>query len=730
MTPFILPAIQSPTKLFLTGIFGTGKTTLAIERIRWLIGQERVRGDDIIVIVPQRSLAQPYYAALRTPAMPPGPAPIVTTVASLVRNSVELYWPIISAEAGFARAGQEPTFLTLETSQYHMARFVDMAIGQGDFDGIRVERNRVISQVLDNLNKAALNRFSIDQAYARLELAVPTGEQRTGRLNALRAAQRISHEFRALCLAESLLDFSLQVKLFNEQVMGNPWSRTHLFRSHSHLVFDNFEEDTRTAHDLVEQWLPELESALILLDEDGGYRIFLGADPTGAEAMRHAWSAEDPASVAALDKSYVMTPTVRRLHDLLDWETTCGQRPPTPPASTTQDEEGQPVDPLEALILPRQEFRFYPQMIDWVVQETARLIHDEGVAPGEIALLAPFVSDALRFSLETGLARHDVALTTHRPSRALEDEPAARALITLATLAHPEWGIRPAEPDVTAALTLSIEALDPVRGHLLSRVLYPPRRRTIELGSFRELETAMQERITFRAGEAYDGLRNWIYAYRADAEIAPLDQFFARLFGEVLSQPGYGLHASVTGARVAKQLVESARKFRWSLSDSQPGSDDGSDDGSNDGSANSSGGLGREYVRLFEGGALSALYLPGWQAPDDAVFLAPAYTFLMRNRAARIQFWLDVGSSGWWERLYQPLTHPYVLTPHWSSQEVWSDLHEFQTRQDAMRRLLLGLVRRTGERIYVGMSSYSESGFEQQGPLLNLINRLLAKHRQ
>ena len=290
-------------------------------------------------------------------------------------------------------------------------------------------------------------------------------------------------------------------------------------------------------------------------------------------------------------------------------------------------------------------------MIDWVVQETARLIHDEGVAPGEIALLAPFVSDALRFSLETGLARHGVTLTTHRPSRALEDEPAARALITLAALAHPEWGVRPIESDVTAALTLSIEALDPVRGHLLSRVLYPPRRRTIELGSFRELETAMQERITFRAGEAYDRLREWIYAYRASGELAPLDQFFARLFGEVLSQPGYGLHASVTGARVAKQLVESARKFRWALSESRRGGDTGSS------------GLGREYVRLFEGGALSALYLPGWQAPDDAVFLAPAYTFLMRNRPARIQFWLDVGSSGWWERLYQPLTHPYVLTP-------------------------------------------------------------------
>ena len=42
-----------------------------------------------------------------------------------------------------------------------------------------------------------------------------------------------------------------------------------------------------------------------------------------------------------------------------------------------------------------------------------------------------------------------------------------------------------------------------------------------------------------------------------------------------------------------------------------------------------------------------------------------------------------------------------------------------------MRRLLLGLIRRTRRHIYVGASNYSESGFEQSGPLLNLINRLL-----
>ena len=75
MSVTILPPIQAANKLILRGPFGAGKSTLAIERIRWLLAQERVRGDDIIVIMPQRSLAQPYHEALRAANMPPGAPP-------------------------------------------------------------------------------------------------------------------------------------------------------------------------------------------------------------------------------------------------------------------------------------------------------------------------------------------------------------------------------------------------------------------------------------------------------------------------------------------------------------------------------------------------------------------------------------------------------------------------------------------------------------------------------
>lgn len=751
VTDEIRAAVESKSKLFISGPFGSGKTTLALERIRWLLRQERTRGDDILVLVPQRTLAQPYHDALRGPDAPPGPPVRVTTLAGLARNALELYWPLVAADAGFADARKEPTFLNLETAQYHMARFVDAAIAQADFDGIRIERSRIISQVLDNLNKAALHGLSIGETYERLELAVPAGETRTARLNALRAAQRISQQFRQLCQQETLIDFSLMIDLFSTRVLTNDWSRTHLFRSQRHLIADNVEEGNVSAHRLITGWLPHLDSALILSDDDAGYRIFLGADPQGVPQLAAAC-----AQRFHLPQSYTLSPALRQLTHRINVAILGPQRaaqqveaanpfddkneggqagesqhddmalsPPIAVAPTVGMEKRE-----SALIVPNVGFRFYPQMIEWVVNEVHRLVTDEGVSPGEIVVLAPYVSDALRFSLQTGLAVKGIESTTHRPSRALHDEPATRALLTLAALGHPHWGIRPAPADVTMMLDLVIEGLDPVRAHLLSRIVYPPRSGRIDLGNFGELVPEMQQRITYIVGERYDRLREWLYVYRSSADLVPLDQFFARLFGEVLSQQGYGFHQDYDAARVANQLVESARNFRWALEDVS-----NAELGLQKGELSTSGQrqgefvfeLGREYVRLVESGALGALYVPGWRIAENAVFLAPAYTYLMRNRAVAVQFWIDIGSGGWWERLYQPLTHPYVLSQRWPASQPWSDYDEFTTRQETMRRLLLGLVRRTRTRIYLGMSDYSESGFEQRGPLLNLINRLLAQ---
>jgi hypothetical protein len=141
--------------------------------------------------------------------------------------------------------------------------------------------------------------------------------------------------------------------------------------------------------------------------------------------------------------------------------------------------------------------------------------------------------------------------------------------------------------------------------------------------------------------------------------------------------------------------------------------------------------ISREYYELVQAGLLAGTYVASWQQVEqDAVFLAPAYTFLMRNRRVSYQFWLDIGSNAWWERLEQPLTHPYVLARGYPHDQMWTDEQEYFSRRDTLRRLMVGLVRRCQEHIYIGISNLSEQGFEQRGPLLQTFQQIIQRYDQ
>lgn len=358
---------------------------------------------------------------------------------------------------------------------------------------------------------------------------------------------------------------------------------------------------------------------------------------------------------------------------------------------------------------------FYPELLDSVVGEIQSLISNSLVSPSEIVILAPYLSDALRFSITNRLEERNIPWRSHRPSRSLRDEPASHALITLAALAHPHWNIHPPKFDVAYALMSSIEGLDLVRAQLLTDIVY--RQRDLGLSTFDQIKSDVQERITFSIGNRYSVLRDWILIFREDDQL-PLDHFIRKLFGEVLSQPGFGYHSNFDSVRVAASLVESVKKFRIALDLT--------------GFQNLSG-LGKEYIQMLHDGVIAASYLEGWQSEEkDAVLVAPAHTFLMMNRPVTIQFWLDVGSSGWYERLSQPLTHPYVLSRGWDASQgrMWSDADEIQASKESLARLISGLMHRCRERVYICLSELGESGFEQRGELLRAFQKVIVSNNQ
>jgi hypothetical protein len=353
-------------------------------------------------------------------------------------------------------------------------------------------------------------------------------------------------------------------------------------------------------------------------------------------------------------------------------------------------------------------------MLDWVAGQIAGLVYEQGVSPGEIVVLAPFLSDALRFSLFHRLQAYKVPARAHRPSRSLREEPATQCLLTLAELAHPAWGLIPSRFDLAYALVQSISGLDLVRAQLLTEIVYRVRGGLPTLTSFDQIAPEVQERITYRMGERYEQLRSWLEAARLSE--AEFDHFLSRLFGEVLSQPGFGFHENYSAGEITANLVESVKKFRWAVGSTLH--EEGIP-------------LGQEYLTMVRDGVIAAQYLRSWRVQaEQAVLIAPAYTFLISNHPVQVQFWLDVGSRGWAERLYQPLTHPYVLSRGWQKGRLWTDLEEVDAGRDALYRLVVGLLRRCRGKIYLGLSELNEQGYEQRGPLLHAFQRLLREARE
>ena len=680
---------ESPldTCLFVSGSAGTGKTTAGVERLRYLL-EQGIPASSILMLTPQRTMQEPYLDLLFSPERRAGGEVTSATIGGLAKRMVDLFWPVAAEAAGFKNPDQTPVFLTLETAQYYMAYLVRPLLEEGYFQSLTIDRNRLYSQILDNLNKSAVVGFPYTEIGSRMDAAW-YGDPSQRRI--YQDAQSCATLFREYCLDHNLLDFSLQLEIFSNILWPQKQVQQYLKSTYRHLIYDNVEEDGARSHDIIGEWLADFDSALLIYDNAAGYRYFLGGDAVTGSALSEASDEQ-----IEFTESFVSSEKIIQLSNTL-----------VAAITHKELEDTNPNDAMEFILA-----HYYPEMLDVIVAKIKSLIEDDGIPPSEIVVLAPFLSDALRFSITNRLEEAGIPWRSHRPSRSLRDEPASRTLLTLSALAHPHWNVHPSKFDVTHALMFALDT-DLIRAQLLTEIVY--RQRDLRLSNFSEIKPEMQERITYMLGEKYTNLQNWLAAYRENNP-QPLDFFLRKLFGEVLSQPEYGFHKKLDTIHVAASLIESIKKFRYAMEPSNVNMDNPAFD------------LGKEYISMLEDGVIAAQYLESWRSENkESVLVAPAHTFLMMNHPVTIQFWLDPGSSGWVERLLQPLTHPYVLSRHWdvAQDRMWMDADEVNAETESLARLTGGLLSRCREKIFLALADLSETGFEQRGTLLRAFQKVI-----
>ena len=686
-----------PPTLFLEGPAGAGKTTLAIERIRSLI-DDGVAPDSILLLTPHRSYTLAYEEAFDQRSWYGlGKA----TIGGLARRYVSLFWPeILHAHPKYPFVeGLEPTFLTYEVAQYFMARLVSPLIEQGYFADLKLTRHRLYSQLLDNLNKAAVNDIPLEALGDYLRAARIGAE-----LSSPGHVEEISKTvlaYRELCAQSNLLDFSLYLELFWDLIRQSQPVQDYLFGQHHYLIYDNCEEDIPLAHDIVRLWMnhadSQLQSVLILYDTDAGFRKFLAANPTSAYTLKQECA-----------ESRLIEETARVPVSLQGFGRTLCSEIGSGIGSAIAADDGVCDGGDGRRRVHVYSDRLHHQMVQRVAGQVEGLI-ESGTAPEEIAIISPFLNDSLYYALSTRLEAAQISFYVHRPSRTLRDEPVTKVLLTLAALAHPSWRLeRPSTEAVTHMFNRLLEAADLVRAALLASVVYEGVHDGIGLKSFEEVATEAWDRITYRAGEAYEKLRAWLQEYHSE-DALPIDLFFSRLFGELLSQPGFGFYKDVPAGMHVASLVESAQKFRRAVAEVTEITE------AIDGEEAT---VGKAYVEMVQEGVVSAFYSMNWADPATSVLIAPAHTFLLRNRTYAHQLWLDVGSPAWHRRIHQPLTNPYVLSRDWNTQDEWSSAWEMKFETERLTCMVAGLIRRCTDSVYLFNSELSAHGQEQTGDLL------------
>ena len=686
-----LQIIESPldSRIFLSGPAGTGKSAAGIERLKYLL-QSGVPGHEILLLFPQRNLSLGYLETLDSLDFSGSSKPVFATYGGLAKRGIELFWPLLLNNYPHFTGDSPPVFLTLESSLYFLSKLVEpLILEEGYFSSVTIQRNRLYSQILDNLNKAAVHGFSHTEISERL-LSSWIGD--TTQSLVYQHAQNAANLFRDYCYSNNLLDFSLQVEIFSKSLRSVPLVFNQYQTQYKYLIYDNSEEDIPVCHDFVSSLLPELISGLIIFDDDAGYRSFLGASPSNARKL----SQECEHQVRFTD-NFTLSESLSRFSSHL---------------TSALDRSSQIVinNSSASQSISVNYRASHPQMVASVAENISALIKS-GTSPGEIVILAPFLSDALRFMFITELDKLDISSSTHRPSRALRDEPVTHCLLTLAAFAHPQWNIHPAAHDLTFALLQSIDELDLTRAYILSRQSLKHQNNPVKLSDFESLPSPIQDRITYYFGNRYQELINWIVEYAKQPPM-PLDHFFIHLFGEVLSQPGFGFHDDISKATITNQIIQSVQKFRLSAGWVQRFTPDQ---------------LGAEYYKMVKTGVLANQYLQSWtQSPGNSVYLAPAYTFLLNNRPVDYQFWLDVGSRGWYERIFQPLTNPHVLHRDWKIGNQWRDIEEQKHNLESLATLSTGLIRRCRKGITFCLTETDEHGYEQKGLLIQALNEILS----
>ncbi len=666
-------AIAAMQTSFLLGAAGTGKTTALQQRlIRLLTMGEPAY--TILVMVAEPDHANPYLDTVHQSGLGPYADLKITTYNQMAQEMVELFWPLVARPSGFTTPYRPPTFLSYDLAQLLMWHVITPMLHEGAFADLRLRPQQIVSQLLDTLNRAALNGLSLEEAIER-QKRTWTGEPE--RLLHLDDAAKAARTFRQSCRDNGLLDLSLAVRVFDTQLVHHEVFKNYFRERYRHLIVDNMEEQTPAGQNFVSELMGVTQTTAVAYDGGGGYKRFLAADPDGARRFyqRSVYQFQ-------FSDSFTTTPGLENVANLVENFLLFTDKPTA----------------LAKEVISGVVYgRYRREMVQNMARFLPELMAERGLVPADIAIITPYLDGALRYLLGNALKEAGLPYRELRRRSSPRDEPRVRAWLTWLALAHPDWDVHPSAYDVAEALTLTLHGFDPARAELLTERLYRPD--VPDLLPISELPPRLVERVGFDLVGLVEELRLWLEA--VDANL-PLDHSLHDLF-QLLSQKRFQPEPDMAGAAVCDWLVKAATRLRQSAEAI---------------GFKTSAEIGAAFIDGINNGLVTANPPDLGDPPDpDGITVSTMYGYLLAGGPVRVQVWLETAATGWWDIPNQPLSNAFVLAQSYDVSRPWTVEEDYRIRNELLARLIRGLTARCAESVVLATSDLDRRGVRQDGPL-------------
>lgn len=657
----------------LKGPCGSGKTTRAIERYKYLVENNKAKSEEILVLVLNRMQSLKWKNEL---ILTRSGAKDISSYFGFIQDEVVLYWPYILEKCDkIEKRDIRPTFMTFESSQSIMQQIVDKKREEGFLIGITSTSDRIAIELISNILKASISYIPFEDIGNRLFSSLEVKD--LIKKQVYDDAQIMIDLYVESLLKEGVLDYGLTVYLYNNYLLKDERYLEKLKKKYKHIIVDNLEESVPCQVDLISLLIENTKSSLLLYREEGGFRVRYGANPKYIEKKIMGKFNE-----INLENVYTSR------HEFIEFGDAVGKK-------VLDDDLGIEVSKLKDIYI-NPPYSLRSEMIDNVAKNVLSLL-DEGYFPRDIHVICPENDVIMEYSLQKALDERNIRVVNLSRKTRFIDNEFVHALIVLAIICY-DFDIVLNDDDIRTTLSLLL-GLDIIRSSILTKEVF------VNSDEKNVLKSAESEEVKERVGEKhiekYEYLKDWIDKYK-NGELISIDKFFKKVYLEIL----INLPTSRQNHQVCKQLIDSAETFVEVLSNFKE-------------SKNSE----EEYVRLIKDGVKEAesIFQLEERLQGEYVAISNPYVYLDSGERSKVQIWTDISSDFWAPSNSRALTNPYALTITWKEGDVYTQEMEDEDRRRVLSSVVKSLFKSASERIYMFDSIYSIDGFQQEGILSEAI---------